>query len=246
MHIDSCERHYGLDEASIAHAAFENERRFLVLDLLTGKVGPAHPLYGYLTGHGVGVEDLTWFASHPTRIDLLGLDYYSHSELAWREGGAVRDKTHAVQGFAATAMEYLKRYPLPVMLAETNLRGEVGDRIGWLKYMVGECERLSLEAARLGLPFRGFCWYPYIDSTDWVSLVRKADRSIDPQGIVSLDPDFDRRRTELTQIYAALACGRMSAADIPAQRFSDEILAERFVENFLPHMPWASDLVSAA
>jgi hypothetical protein len=124
------------------------------------------------------------------------------------------------------------------MLTETNLRGEVADRISWLKYMVAECESLAAKLEPMGVPFLGFCWYPYIDSTDWSSLVREANRAIDPQGIVSLDPNFERRRTELSEIFAGLASGQAAWSDIPAYPFSDEALEERMVRNFLPQMTW--------
>ncbi len=238
VHVDSCERHLALDEASLSFALFENERRFLVLDLILGLVDEAHPLRSYLTSNGAHEVDLAWFVANPVTIDVLGLDYYSHSELAWRDGGAERAWTHPVQGFAATAMEYVRRYRLPVMLSETNLRGEVTDRISWLKYMLAECETLAVELKPLGVPFLGFCWYPYIDSTDWNSLVCEANRTIDPQGLYSLDADFERRPTELSRLFAALARGQASWADIPAYPFSDEALDERRVRNFLPHMTW--------
>jgi hypothetical protein len=38
------------------------------------------------------------------RIDVLGLDYYSHSELAWTKNG--RATVHPVAGFAAVALDY--------------------------------------------------------------------------------------------------------------------------------------------
>ena len=238
VHVDSCERHLALDEEALAHAWFENERRFLVIDLILGRLDARHPLHGYLIDNGADPAALAWFVDHPARIDVLGLDYYSHSELAWR-AGPERALAHAVQGFAQTALEYARRYPLPVMLTETNLRGDVTDRISWLKYMVGECERLSEALAAMDVPFLGFCWYPYIDFTDWNSLVREANRSIDPQGVYSLDPSFARQDTELSRVFAALAAGQMTAADIPAYPFSEDALNERWVRNFLPHMDWA-------
>jgi beta-glucosidase/6-phospho-beta-glucosidase/beta-galactosidase len=238
VHVDSCERHFGLDEESLAFAWFENERRFLVLDLILGLVDEDHPLRAYLTDNGAGAAELSWFEDNAVRVDVLGLDYYSHSELAWRDGGAVRDWVHPVQGFAATAMEYVRRYKLPVMLTETNLRGEVTDRIGWLKYMLAECESLAAKLAPLGVPFLGFCWYPFIDSTDWSSLVCEARREIDPQGIYSLTPSFDRQGSELSELFAALVSGKAGWSDIPAYPFSEEALTERRVQNFLPHMTW--------
>jgi len=241
VHVDSCERHLATDAASLAHAWFENERRFLVLDLILGVVGRDHPLRDYLLQHGATDQDLRWFADHAARIDVLGLDYYSHSELAWRDGGAVRETSHPVQGFAATALEYVRRYGLPVMLSETNLRGDVTDRISWLKYMLSECEALAAILAPMNVPFLGFCWYPYIDSTDWSSLVCEAKGLIDPQGIYGLTPEFEREPSELSTLFAELAAGRVTAAELPAYDFSEEALEVRMVRNFLPRMPWMAD-----
>ena len=74
------------------------------------------------------------------------------------------------------------RAKVPVMLSETNLRGSYLDRLTWLKFMEEQCETLARE-----LDFRGFCWYPSIDSTDWCHLCTKATGTVDPQGIWRLD-----------------------------------------------------------
>jgi hypothetical protein len=137
------------------------------------------------------------------------------------------------------ALDYAERYRCPVMLSETNLRGTVDDRIGWLRFMVEQSEILQDKLIALDLTFEGFCWYPYIDSTDWNSLVREARRSIDPQGIYWLDPSFDRNPSELSETYAALAQGTMRPSDIPPRPFGDAALDGRGVRNFLPLMDWA-------
>lgn len=238
IHTESCEMHVALDPESEAHAAHANHLRFSLLDLALGRIGADHPLNGFMTGHGVTQADLAWFAEHPARIDVLGLDYYSHSELAWAKDG--RRTRHEVKGFAAIALDYAERYRCPVMLGETNLRASIDSRVSWLKHMVEQCETLQERLKPLGLPFLGFCWYPYIDSTDWDSLVREARRNIDPQGIYSLDPAFDRQPSELSRIYAALAKGEITAAEIPPRPFDDYALNERGVRNYLPKMPWLS------
>lgn len=236
VHTESCEFHSALDPEAQVQARFGNAMRFCVLDLMLGRVGRGHALYDYLTGNGLSDRDLAWLAEHPARLDVLGLDYYSHSELCWtREGRAAR---HPVRGFADVVMDYARRYRRPVMLGETNLCGTVDDRVNWLKYMVGECETLQSRLRGIGLSFEGFCWYPYIDSTDWNSLVREASRHIDPQGIIQLSPDFGRLRSRLSETYASLAKGRLSAADILPGPFHQAALEGRGVRNYLPHMRW--------
>jgi hypothetical protein len=87
-------------------------------------------------------------------------------------------------GFAEVALQYARRYPhLSLMLTETSIRGYVLDRLSWLKYMVEQSEMLL----RNGVDLRGFCWFPFIDSTDWGSLLRRAENHLDPVGIYWLD-----------------------------------------------------------
>ncbi len=45
-------------------ADFENERRWLGLDLLCGKVNPTHPLWNYLSANGITAEDLQFFTEN--------------------------------------------------------------------------------------------------------------------------------------------------------------------------------------
>ncbi len=234
IHAESCERHSAMDRASVAQAETGNRLRFSVLDLILGRVSRDHPLRPYLLRHGASEAQLEWFLDHPARVDVLGLDYYSHSELVWTSQG--RASEHPVAGFASLALEYAERYRGPIMLSETNLRGTLDDRIGWLRYMVEECVQLAGDLAARGLSFEGFCWYPYIDSTDWNSLVREARRDIDPQGLYSLDASFDRHASDLTAIYSALGRGAIGADDIAVRSFSDDALDGRGVRNYLPHM----------
>ncbi len=234
VHVDTCERHHALDAPSAVHADFANELRFVVLDLILGRMDRNHPLWTTMRRHGMSADDAAWFQGNPARVDVLGLDYYAHSEMGWNVQG--RSEHFEPLGFRRAAIEYVDRYALPVMLSETNLRGRIEDRISWLRYMVGECEALAAELPARGSLLREFCWYPFIDSTDWDSLVRKPRRAIDPQGIYWLSERFDRVGSEMSRLYAALARGEVTAADLPAYRFEDPVLDGRGVRKFLPQM----------
>lgn len=239
VHVDVCEKHRPINAESIENAEFRNELRFLVSDLILGKIDAAHPLYAYLMRHDAASDKLEWFVNNPSRIDILGLDYYAHSELEWNLDERVYPNRNP-EGFAEIAMEYVRRYHLPVMLTETNIRGSLSDRISWLKFMVEQCEILEQRLIPKHIPFLGFCWYPFIDSTDWCSLVRQANGRVDPQGIYHLDGENMRRNaSELSDIFASLACGAISSADIPAYKFQPPLDAE--LAGFLPlinHWQW--------
>jgi beta-glucosidase/6-phospho-beta-glucosidase/beta-galactosidase len=234
VHVDTCERHTAIDPQSQYHTDFGNDLRFAILDLILGRMDAHHPLWPIFREHGLTDADVGFFRDNPARIDVLGLDFYAHSELGWNVHGQSDD--FRPWGFRRVALEYVDRYPFPVMLTETNVRGRVEDRITWLKYMVGECEALVPDLRARGLSFEGFCWYPYIDSTDWDSLVRQPRRAIDPQGIYYLCDQFERRPSELSHLYARLARGEIGSAELPAYRFEEPVLVGRRVGKYLPFM----------
>lgn len=246
IHVDASEQHRALDKKSAPFARFMNEMRFLVQDLVLGNINEEHKLYDYLIKNKAGKYRLQWFVDNPARIDVIGLDYYSHSELEWGAQGRVYPSLFP-EGFVSVAMDYVNRFNLPVMLSETNIRGTVADRISWLKYMVEQCEILEDLLDARGIPFHGFCWYPFIDSTDWCSLVTEANCNIDPQGIFWLDCEHKKRNeSELSEIFEALARGLITSKDIPAYRFGSEL--ETMLENFLPmmgHWQWREPSAAA-
>jgi hypothetical protein len=197
-----------------------NHRRFLLHDLVLGRVSAGHPMYGYLRRHGAKDCDLQWLVDNPAHIDVLGLDYYMHCEMEWywdKELGRANISwpTMHPSGFAAIGREYGDRFGLPLMLTETNIRGTFEDRLTWLKLMEQQCEELA-ESHKI----QGFCWYPSIDSTDWCHVCTKATGTVDPQGIWGLDASrWQREASELSYWYTRLASGQARAADLPAYRF---------------------------
>lgn len=230
IHVDTCEHHTALDARSRERVEFLNERRFLFHDLILGRIDEKHPLHGYLARNGMSREELRWFRDHPARIDVLGLDYYPHSEHQ-RHARGIRFISSRPRGFAQVATDYVERYGLPVMLAETNIKGFVSDRLAWMKHMLEECGKL----ARSGADFRGFCWFPFVDSTDWCSLVCRAEGKVDPVGIYWLDARrWERHGSELSRCFARLARGEMSAAEVPAYRF--QAPWKKSLEGFRPFM----------
>ena len=155
----------------------------------------------------------------------LGLDYYVHSEMSWYWSKEKRRSDIAAvmqnsRGFASIAEDYRVRYGLRIMLSKTNVPGSVRERISWLKYMEAECEDLVLA----GHDFRGFCWCPSIDTTEWINGCTRITGQLDPQGIWSLDPErLTRLDTELSYTYGALARGEILSADLPFDNFEPSL-----------------------
>ncbi len=247
--VDSCEGHTAVDADGAAFAELCNDRRFIALDLLLGRAGDRErPYVRELIA--AGGEDL--LAMEPGHVDVLGLDYYVHHE--WVYGhpssglpvieGPGRPLTDAVmgatpapepQGLAALAAQYHAHFPdLRLILGETNLAGASSDRATFLKHTLEQCER----AVAAGVPIEGYCWFGFLDSLDWISLLARADRSIDPVGIIGLTEDLERVESTVSRAYAAVAAGAR-ASDLPAYRLTDESAA--WLAGLLPlmgHFAW--------
>jgi glycosyltransferase involved in cell wall biosynthesis/beta-glucosidase/6-phospho-beta-glucosidase/beta-galactosidase len=228
--IDTAEHHSGTQGAPAVHAALANDRRHIALDLALGHdLDPERPFLRLLLEAG-GEHLLT---TPPLTVDRLGLDYYAHSEWWYDEEGGRAPSPHPV-GFAAIAEHYGDRYGLPMLLGETNLRGLPSDRISWLRHML---EQYELAVSR-GVDLDGFCWFPFIDSADWDSLLARPAGRIDPVGVVSLGPHGKRIRTAFTAAWEAAATGT-PAAELPALRFqqpNDALLGG--LQAATAHWPW--------
>ena len=247
VHVDAAERHRAFDPESRPHAEFGNNMRFLVQDLVLGLVDEDHALHPYLKHYGAEDGQLERFRSEPARIDVIGLDYYSHCELEWCRNGRIFPN-RTPEGLIPTALEYAERYRKPLMLSETNIRGYVSDRISWLKFMTEQCEEIERITSKMDLPFEGFCWYPFIDSTDWCSLVKEAKGCIDPQGIFWLDDQtLSRNPSELSDLFTALAAGEAVAEDLPAYRFQNPLDDELVgLMPLMEHWNWIDPNISSA
>jgi hypothetical protein len=225
VHFDTCEHHAGLDGPGREYAARENQMRFLMTDLILGSVRDDHPLYPWLRDNGVTGDRLRWFSNHPARIDILGLNYYVHSEIQWRATTSgltsVRPSAHP-RGFRSVAHDYIRRYGRRVMLGETNIRGTLADRMNWLKYTLQECEQLAGDP---DTAFLGYCWFPLWDSCAWArDLCRTAKTEPDPVGIYMLDERTgDRIPSFLSDAFQRLIRGHWTAKDLPALPFGPEV-----------------------
>jgi beta-glucosidase/6-phospho-beta-glucosidase/beta-galactosidase len=244
VYVDTCEGHSATDPTGEAYAGMANDRRFFVVDLMLGRLdGAGRPFVRDVAE--AGGEAL--LALEPGHVDVLGLDYYAHSEWSFsshageeaaRSGheahgdeGALVGVTPSVApvGIGSLAIEYARRYELPMILSETNIRGTPFDRATWLKYTLEQYERA--EAA--GVPLEGYCWFPFIDSLDWNSLLARADRCIDPVGVFWLDESLKRHESSMSRSYRAAAAGARSS-ELPAYRFSSS--TARWVSALLPQM----------
>ena len=188
-------------------AALANDRRFFVFDVLCGlPLERGRPFVEAVVAAGGG-ELLELGGAN---VDVVGLDYYTHCQWHYTSGGAWSPSPHQIP-LSELLAEYSARYRRPMVLAETNIRGFASDRATWLKHTLDQCER----ARAAGVPIDGYCWFPFIDSCDWDSLLHRCDGNVDPVGVLWLDENLRRRSSVMSRSFRAAAAGA-PAAELPA------------------------------
>jgi beta-glucosidase/6-phospho-beta-glucosidase/beta-galactosidase/ribosome modulation factor len=217
MWCDTCERHTGSRTSGRRYAAYANDRRFFVLDALLGHTSHVktaeRPFIVDLLAHDGG--DL--LEIEPGHVDLVGLDYYAHCQWHFGPSGGSAPTT-CPPPLSDLMAEYAARYQRPVWLAETNLRGYPTDRATWLKYVLEQCE-LAVEH---GVDVRGLCWFPFIDSCDWDSLLQRANCNIDPVGVFGVDASGQRLESAMSASYTMAARGA-SSHELPAYEWCEPV-----------------------
>jgi beta-glucosidase len=202
MTSDTCEWWHAADDGARAHAAHMNERRFLMHELVSGRVGRDHPLWAWLLDIGVPARELRRFEDEPIPLDVIGLDHYPHSEHRLRtdEDGELVDETQPLEqqlGPAELCRQYFERLGRPLIFAETGAPGSDATKIAWLDRLVAEVRQVREE----GVPVIGITWWGMIDQVDWGHGLRRFRYDIDPTGLYRLEwrDGADRAYTPTTE-----------------------------------------------
>jgi beta-glucosidase len=217
VHVDAGFRYLGDTDAPEHRetVARMNEQRYLVEDLVTGRVDDDHSLAGWLRENGVDDDALAFFASRPTPPDVMGVNYYPrHStelfEAGVHHGGGFADprptRDDGVAGLRDVLSTYARRYGAPVMLTETCVTGTVAERAAWLDASVAELVALR----QSGTPVVGYTWWPVFDMYEWTYRHSSAEREAHllTMGLWSLEEregHLARVATPLVDQFRALA-----------------------------------------
>ncbi len=167
-------------------ADFENERRWLSLDLISGLVDGTHPLYRWLRENGVTDCDFAFLRAHRTVPDVIGLNYYLTSERylderlalypARARGGNEREAYADVEavrvapplmgheGALASAWE---RYRRPVALTEVHLGCTREEQLRWWR----DAWDAAVTTRARGVDVRAVTAWALFGSHDWNSLL---------------------------------------------------------------------------
>ena len=157
-----------------------------------GRVDRIIRFHSWLTSYGMSELDIEWFRTNPQAPDVLGLDYYPHSDWQLEMDGARFVSVAPTVPLASMAMAtaYYNRYGIPLMLTETSVEGKPINREIWLDTMLDHIRRLRQE----GVPMLGLIWWPMIDQLDWDGALTHRIGKIHKVGIV-LSESSERRNT---------------------------------------------------
>jgi beta-glucosidase/6-phospho-beta-glucosidase/beta-galactosidase len=200
---DAAESYKTRSEELQTEVARRNLRRFLVMDLLLGRVDETHPLHAWLTSFGFSELDLAWFRANPQSPNVLGLDYYPHSDwqLDVSFGKIVQRRADHPAGLFAVANSYWERYAIPMMLTETSIEGKPINREIWLEQCVEHIRRLRAG----GVPMLGLIWWPMLDQIDWDGALTHRIGKVHEVGLFSLkrqpDGSLQRHATPLVKLF---------------------------------------------
>lgn len=174
-----------------AQADYENERRWLSLDLLCGRVGPAHPWHRRLLDHGIDPSDLSLLLDAEGAPDIIGANHYLTSERyldghvsaypkALRGGNGRRRyaDVEAVRvaildgatGPRARLAEMWQRYRRPIAVTEVHHGCSRDEQLRWF----AEVWSAATELRSSGVPVEAVTVWSLLGAYDWnVLLVRE-------------------------------------------------------------------------
>lgn len=201
-------------------AEYENDRRWLTFDLLTGLVGPDHPFRSRFLDAGVPEADLALLLEADAAPDIVGINHYLTSErfldhrlerypahLAGGNGHQAYADVEAVRvdlpareiGPAARLREVWERYRRPIAVTEAHHGCTRDEQLRWLV----EVWAAAGQVRREGADIRAVTAWGLFGMVDWNTLLTQANRVYEPGA-------FDvrgggPRPTALAHAVAALA-----------------------------------------
>jgi dTDP-4-dehydrorhamnose reductase len=178
-------------------AAYENQRRWLSLDLLFGRVDPDHAFYRDFLACGVSSAILDEIRQAGCAPDIIGINHYLTSERfldhrvtlyperfrgsngrhLYADIEAVRlDLPPAEVGPPARLREAWERYHAPLAITEIHHGCSRDEQIRWL----AEVWQSAKDVRRQGVDLRAVTLWSLFGAMDWNSLLTRRDGYYEP------------------------------------------------------------------
>lgn len=204
-------------------AQYENERRWLSFDLLTGRVDRTHSWYERFVRSGVSERHLAELVEEPCAPDVVGINHYLTSDRYLDDdiagyppehvGGNGRDRYADVAaarvpipcrklGVGPRLAEAWERYRIPVAVTEVHNGSTREEQLRWLLQAWNDVRRLQAR----GVEVRAFTIWALAGAVDWTSLLTQRRDLYEP-GVFDAR-SHPPRPTALAFAVRALAEGR--------------------------------------
>lgn len=177
---ESSEYFHATDPSAAPLARFLNQKRFLSLDLTYGY--PINvTMYEYLLANGMTKDEYNWFTLNQVKAHcVMGNDYYVTNEHLVHPDGSTQ-ASGEIFGYYVITNQYYKRYRLPIMHTETNIKMPACKE--WLLKQWANVHRLKHD----GVPVIGFTWYSLLHQVDWDTALREDNGNVNALGLYDLD-----------------------------------------------------------
>lgn len=171
-------------------AEFENKRRWLSYDILSGTLNQQRFFWYYLIGElGIKQEELEFFIENPCPPDIAGFNYYVTSERFLDEnvdiypftarGGNGRQNyadvaaVRAIKpaGLKSLLKEAWERFHIPLALTEVHLHCTREEQLRWFKEAWDNCTELKKE----GIDVKAITAWSLLGAFDWNSLLTREE-----------------------------------------------------------------------
>lgn len=178
--------HHYATEPLVDIADHFNERRWITWDLLTGRVGPEHPMWARVARFGAPFklqDRLRAIQDDPCPPAVIGVNYYPTSErfldhrldlypfdapaTGYHDLTAARVLQPPPQGLAALMRQAWDRYGLPLAVTESHLGCTREEQLRWLHQSWQACLTLFAE----GVDVRAMTAWALLGNVDWDSLI---------------------------------------------------------------------------
>jgi dTDP-4-dehydrorhamnose reductase len=177
-------------------ARFENERRWLTYDILTGKFTPEHKLWKHFKDLEIDEAELRFFIDNPCVPDIFGFNHYLTSERYLDEdpnaypqhtyGGngrhryadveAVRVELEEETGIEVLLREAWDRYQKPMAITEVHLHCHREEQLRWFKHVWQTSKSLVGE----GIQIEAVTAWAMLGAYGWDRLLTEPKGSYEP------------------------------------------------------------------
>jgi dTDP-4-dehydrorhamnose reductase len=178
-------------------ADYENERRWLSLDLLCGRIDQTHSWRPQFLDAGIDAHELDFFVEQACPPDIVGINHYLTSERfldhrlhhypahhhcgngrdSYADAEAVRvDLPHGETGPYARLAEAWERYHLPLAVTEVHHGCSRDEQLRWLMEVWKAANKLKGE----GVDMRAVTVWSMLGAVDWNTLLVQKSRFYEP------------------------------------------------------------------